>query len=92
MAKAQELVLTAGKILGTEAAEIGLVNRALPADQVLAEARAMALEISKIEAPVLEYAKRALHFGAAHSMAASMKNEQNQSAELKKVRDALAKK
>ena len=88
MAKAQELVLTAKKILGTEAAAIGLVNQAVAAEEVLPVARAMALEIAQLEAPVLEYAKRALHFGAAHSMAASMKNEQNQSAALKKVRDA----
>jgi 2-(1,2-epoxy-1,2-dihydrophenyl)acetyl-CoA isomerase len=87
MAKAQELVLTAKKILGTEAAEIGLANRAVPQDQVLAEAKRMAEEIATIDGHVLEYAKRALHFGAAHSMAEAMKNEQNQSAELKTVRD-----
>jgi enoyl-CoA hydratase/carnithine racemase len=87
MAKAQELVLTAKKILGPEAAEIGLANKSVAAEEVLAEARAMAAEIATIDPHVLEYAKRALHFGAAHSMAAAMKNEQRQSAELKAVRD-----
>jgi 2-(1,2-epoxy-1,2-dihydrophenyl)acetyl-CoA isomerase len=87
MAKAQELVLTAKKILGPEAAEIGLANKSVPSVEVLAEARAMAAEIAAIDPHVLEYAKRALHFGAAHSMAESMKNEQRQSAELKAVRD-----
>jgi 2-(1,2-epoxy-1,2-dihydrophenyl)acetyl-CoA isomerase len=42
MARAQELVLTAKKILGSEAAAIGLVNKALPRDEVLTAARAMA--------------------------------------------------
>jgi len=87
MAKAQELVLTAKKILGPEAAEIGLANKSVPAVDVLAEARAMAGEIATIDPHVLEYAKRALHFGPAHTMAAAMKNEQRQSAELKIVRD-----
>ena len=87
MAKAQELVLTAKKILGPEAAQIGLANKSVPAEEVLKEARAMAAEIATIDPHVLEYAKRALHFGASHSMAAAMKNEQRQSAELKAVRD-----
>ena len=87
MARAQELVLTAGKILGSEAAEIGLVNKAVPADQVLAAARAMAEQMSEIDPLVLAYAKRALHFGAGHGMAESMKNEQEQSARLKAARD-----
>ena len=87
MAKAQELVLTAKKILGPEAAEIGLANKSVPAAEVLEEARTMAAEIATIDPHVLEYAKRALHFGATHSMAAAMKNEQSQSAELKAVRE-----
>jgi 2-(1,2-epoxy-1,2-dihydrophenyl)acetyl-CoA isomerase len=87
MARAQELVLTAKKILGTEAAEIGLVNKAVPADRVLSEARAMAAEMAEIDPLVLAYAKRALHFGAQHSMAEAMKNEQGQSAHLRVARD-----
>jgi 2-(1,2-epoxy-1,2-dihydrophenyl)acetyl-CoA isomerase len=87
MAKAQELVLTAKTILGPEAAEIGLANKSVPAADVLAEAKTMAGEIAMIDPHVLEYAKRALHFGAANTVAAAMKNEQRQSAELKAVRD-----
>ena len=88
MARAQELVLTAKKILGTEAAEMGLVNRAVPKDEVLATARAMALEMAEVDPIVLSYAKRALYYGAYHTMAEAMKNEQAQSAKLKADRDA----
>ena len=88
MARAQELVLTAKKILGKEAAEIGLANKAVPKDEVLATTRAMAIEMAELDPIVLAYAKRALHFGASHSMAEAMKNEQGQSARLKADRDA----
>lgn len=87
MAKAQELVLTARKILGREAAEIGLVNKAVPKESVLDEARSMAAEIAELDPNVLRFAKRALRFGAAHSMAEAMKNEQFQSGLLKRARD-----
>jgi 2-(1,2-epoxy-1,2-dihydrophenyl)acetyl-CoA isomerase len=87
MAKAQELVLRAKMILGSEAAEIGLVNKAVPQEQVLSEARTIAAEMAEIDPHVLAYAKRALHYGEAHSMAEAMKNEQAQSAELRAVRD-----
>ena len=86
MARAQELVLTAKKIPGSEAAAIGLVNRAVPSADVLPEARAMAREMAGIDPVVLAHAKRALHFGAAHSMAESMKNEQRESQALKKAK------
>jgi 2-(1,2-epoxy-1,2-dihydrophenyl)acetyl-CoA isomerase len=91
MARAQELVLTAKKILGAEAAEIGLVNKSVPAEEVLPTARAMALEMAEVEPIVLAYAKRALHFGASHSMAEAMKNEQGQSALMKADREAAKK-
>ena len=88
MARAQELVLTAKKILGSEAAAIGLVNKALPRDEVLPAARAMAQEMSELDPIVLAYAKKALQFGAAHTMAEAMKNEQSQSPRLKAAREA----
>lgn len=88
MSRAQELVLTAKKILGSEAAAIGLVNKALPRDEVLPAARAMALEMCEIDPIVLAYAKKALQFGVAHTMAEAMKNEQRESARLKADREA----
>ena len=87
MAKAQELVLTAKKILGREAAEIGLVNQAVARDEVIPVTRAMALEMAEVDPIVLSYAKRAMHFGARHTMAEAMKNEQQQSALMKAERD-----
>lgn len=91
MARAKELVLTAKKILGKEAAEIGLANKAVPRDEVLPTARAMALEMAEVDPIVLAFAKRALHFGAEHTMAESMKNEQGQSAVMRAEREAAKK-
>jgi 2-(1,2-epoxy-1,2-dihydrophenyl)acetyl-CoA isomerase len=91
MAHAQELVLTGRKILGTRAAEIGLVNEALPADQVMARARAIAAEMAEIDPVVLAHAKRALYFGAEHSMAEAMTNEQEQSVVMKSERESRSK-
>ncbi|MAG30907.1 MAG: hypothetical protein CL908_08465 [Deltaproteobacteria bacterium] len=88
MARAKELVLGAKKILGIEAAEIGLVNRAVPREDVLGVARTMAEEMAEIDPTVLAYAKRALQFGASHSMAEAMKNEQRQSLALTAERKA----
>lgn len=88
MAKAQELVLTAKKILGPEAAEMGLVNKSVPKEEVLPVARAMALEIAEIDPVVLRHAKSSLYYGGAHTMAEAMKNEQRQSVAMKAEREA----
>jgi enoyl-CoA hydratase/carnithine racemase len=87
LARAKELVFTGKKILGVEAAAIGLVNKAVPREDVLPEARAIALEMAEIDPHVLAYAKQCLHFGAEHTMAESMKNEQRESAALKSIRE-----
>jgi enoyl-CoA hydratase/carnithine racemase len=88
MARAQELILTAKKISGTEAAEIGLVNKAVPSEAVLSEARSIAAEMAEIDPIVLSHAKRAVHYGAEHSMAEAMTNEQNESVLLKAARES----
>ena len=79
LAKAKELVLTARVILATEAAEIGLVNKVVPADELMKEAREMAGMMAVCKPEVLAAAKRALHFGAAATMEEAMQNEQAQS-------------
>ena len=84
MARAQELVLTARVILAEEAAAIGLVNRTVPGESLIDEARSMAAAMAECPAPVLAAAKRALYFGAESSMAEAMENERAQSELLRK--------
>jgi 2-(1,2-epoxy-1,2-dihydrophenyl)acetyl-CoA isomerase len=90
MAKAQELVLTARTILAEEAAEIGLVNRVVPGEELVATARAMALEIAAHDPAVVRFAKELLYQGAGLDMASAMKNEQQHSAELQAIKAARA--
>jgi enoyl-CoA hydratase/carnithine racemase len=52
ISRASELLLSGRVILGKEAAEIGLVSEALPADQVLPRAREIATQIAVNAAPV----------------------------------------
>jgi 2-(1,2-epoxy-1,2-dihydrophenyl)acetyl-CoA isomerase len=86
VAKAQELVLTARNILAEEAAEIGLVNRVVPGDELMATVREMALQIAAHDPEVVRFAKRVLYEGAALDMAGAMQNEQQRSAELREAR------
>ena len=85
-AKALELVLTARVVLAEEAAEIGLVNKVVPADRVLKEAREWAALMAEKSPGVLAAAKRALDFGECHGMEEAMRNEERASAELRKAR------
>lgn len=82
-AKALELVLSARVIPAAEAAEIGLVNRVVPDDQLLPEARALAAQMAQCAPEVLAAAKVALLYGEQHGMAEAMANEQRASAELR---------
>jgi len=84
-AKALELVLTARVVTAFEAAEIGLVNKVVAPDALLAEARAMAGAMAECRPEVLAAAKAALHFGADASMADAMRNEQEASAALRRT-------
>lgn len=83
MAKALELVLTARVVTAFEAAEIGLVNRVVPPDALLDEARATARATAECRPEVLAAAKAALHFGASATMEEAMQNEQRASAALR---------
>jgi 2-(1,2-epoxy-1,2-dihydrophenyl)acetyl-CoA isomerase len=83
MAKALELVLTARVVTAFEAAEIGLVNRVVPPDALVDEARATARAMAEGRPEVLAAAKAALHFGASATMEQAMQNEQRASAELR---------
>jgi enoyl-CoA hydratase/carnithine racemase len=83
MGRAQELVLSARVIPASEAAAIGLVNRVVPADALLGEARALAGAMAECPPAVLAAAKRALHYGAGATMEQAMRNEEAQSARLR---------
>ncbi len=87
---ARELVLTARLIRGSEAAEIGLVNRAVPGDQVVAVAREMAAEMAACNPDALALAKRTLTRGPEGSMREAMEHEKQASDELARRRAARA--
>lgn len=62
--KAAELVFTAKMVPAREALEIGLVNRVIPHEQLMAEAEAMALEIADMPAGAIRAAKAVLRHGS----------------------------
>ena len=82
-AKARELMLTAKVILADEAAEMGLVNKVLPADQLMDEAMAMAKQIAENNPKTLTAIKQCLHFGATATLEEAMINEQQTAAKLR---------
>lgn len=63
MKRTKELLLTGGRV-GVEVAEkIGLINRSVPADQLLDEARKLAHQLVKIPPPAMELNKKAINHG-----------------------------
>ncbi len=56
---AKELILTGRRIDAAEALRVGLVDHVYPKDQLMAEARKLAEEIAKLNAGIVEGAKRA---------------------------------
>lgn len=59
--KAKELIYTGTPIDGTEAFRIGLVNKVTEPDQLMQEAKAMALTIASRSPLALKYAKEAIN-------------------------------
>ena len=84
LARAKELVLTGRVIPAAEAAEIGLVNRVVPADTLMKVVHEMAASMAGCAPEVLARAKRALHHGAVSGMEEAMRNEESESAALRK--------
>jgi len=70
-------------IQAAEAAEIGLLNRVVAPEDLVAEARALAAEMAQCAPEVLAAAKAALLYGEGASMADAMRNERERSAELR---------
>ncbi len=85
-ARALDLVLSARVFRAEEALEMGLVQRVVPGETLLAEARATAAGMAECRPEVLAAAKRALRFGADHGMEEAMRNEERESASLRSGR------
>ncbi|MFJ6569255.1 enoyl-CoA hydratase/isomerase family protein [Streptomyces sp. NPDC091292] len=64
--RAAWMVLTADRITGRTAAEWGLVNQAVPADQLEGTAVELARRIARYDAVTLDWSKRALHHVPTH--------------------------
>ena len=59
----KELLLTGKRIDAAEAARIGLVNRTVPADRLMQEARDLAHQMTKIPPPAMALNKKAINHG-----------------------------
>lgn len=88
LSKALELVLTARVIRAEEGLEIGLVNKVVPADELMDEARAMAKMAAECSPTALAMAKKGIHAGANSTLAEAMENEQRLGAELRELNAA----
>jgi len=86
LGRAQELVLTSRVIEAPEALAIGLVNRVVPGETLLAAARETAALLVACDPDALAVAKRALHAGADLDMAGAMENERAANAELRTLK------
>jgi enoyl-CoA hydratase len=74
-AKAMEIILTGRMLEAVEAERLGLVARVVPADQLLAEAFALAEKIAGFSGPVVMAAKRAITEALETPLAAGLKHE-----------------
>jgi len=63
MSKAAELTFTGDTIDASEAKAIGLVSRVVPGDQLMGEARALAVRIAANSGPALRMSKKLLREG-----------------------------
>lgn len=88
MHNAQELVMTARTITAEEAAQIGLVNHVVEADQLMTKARELARQCCECEPSTLKYAKRAMHYGSSVSLAEAIENEKAMVLELRAEQQA----
>jgi enoyl-CoA hydratase/carnithine racemase len=86
--RALELLLTARSILAPEAAEIGLVNRVVPAEQVLPTARELAATLAGYDPLVLACVKRSLNASQDLSLAEAVESESRIGGELRAARAA----
>jgi enoyl-CoA hydratase len=72
MTRAKEVVFTGDAIDARTALEIGLINRVVPPERLMEEAKALAKKLLTKSGTALAYAKKAFHEGAALPLAAAM--------------------
>ena len=75
LSKALELVYTARMVKAQEALELGLVNRVVPAEGLMAAARELAAQMASLPPLALAVAKRALQQGAENDFDAAVQTE-----------------
>ncbi len=85
--RAMELLLSARTISGREAEEMGLVNRSLPAEEVLPAALDLARGMAGLDPLVLEHCKRLVNTGEA-GLAEALAGEKEIGASLREAKAA----
>jgi enoyl-CoA hydratase/carnithine racemase len=75
--RAMELVLTGNQIEARQALQMGLINRVVPAEKLLEEARALAGKIISKGALAVRYAMEAVHHGLQLTLAEGLNLEAN---------------
>jgi 2-(1,2-epoxy-1,2-dihydrophenyl)acetyl-CoA isomerase len=73
--KAREMYFTGQVIRGTEAVQIGLVNRTVPAAQLAEAAKAWAVELAALPTVAVGYMKRNLNVGMRSSLSDTLDTE-----------------
>ncbi|MGE8318519.1 MAG: enoyl-CoA hydratase/isomerase family protein [Comamonas sp.] len=76
LCRAKELMFTGGQITAAEAVDLGLCNRAVPREQLMGEAMALAQQIAQKSPLTLKLLKRTLRDGAEMPLSAALAHEQ----------------
>lgn len=76
LCRAKEIMFAGEQISATEAVAVGLANRVVPKDQLMAEAKALAAKIAAKSPLVLKLLKRTLQSGGDMPLAAALHHEQ----------------
>lgn len=75
LARAFELAMLGERLNAATAAQYGLVNRVIPAPQLLAETHALARQLAAAPPQTLGRIKRALNFGLSHDLPSALEFE-----------------
>ncbi len=75
LARAKEIMFTGERVYAEEALRIGMVNRVVPPDQLMKEARAWALKLSKLPTKAIGLIKQQLHHAFQSSLEEVLREE-----------------